>query len=57
MFTLDCSHLVASLDAPFVDMSDWLIKRVAYDRTRRIVELEMNTQARFQHFGVSRQLQ
>jgi hypothetical protein len=56
MFTLDCSHLVATLDAPFVNMSDWLIKRVAYDRTRRILELEMNTQERFQHFGVSRQL-
>jgi hypothetical protein len=56
MFTLDRSHLVATLDAPFVNMSDWLIKRVAYDRTRRILELEMNTQERFQHFGVSRQL-
>ena len=53
-FTLDCSHLVATLDAPFVDMNDWLIKRVAYDRTRRILELEMNTRERFQHFGVSR---
>jgi len=40
MFTLDCSHLVATLDAPFVNMSDWLIKRLAYDRTRRILELE-----------------
>src|SRR5688572_8717339 len=55
-FTLDCNHLVAPLDAPCVDMNDWLIKRVAYDRRRRSLELEMNTRERFQHYGVSRQL-
>src|SRR5438128_576027 len=39
---------VAPLDAPSVDLNDWLIKRVAYDRKRRILELEMNTHERFQ---------
>jgi hypothetical protein len=55
-FTLDCKHLVAPLATPYVEMNDWLIKRVAYDRERRILELEMNTRERFQHYGVSRQL-
>lgn len=55
-FTLNCGHLVAPLDAPSVHINDWLITRVAYDRNRRILELEMNTRERFQHYGVPRQL-
>jgi hypothetical protein len=54
-FTLDCIHLVAPLeDAPRVVLGNWLIKSVAYDRTRMILELEMNTCERFQFFGVPR---
>src|SRR3989442_7394109 len=55
-FTLDCSHLASPLDAPYIAIDDWLIKRVAYDHQRNILELEMNTGERFQHYGVSRQL-
>jgi hypothetical protein len=56
MFTLDCQHLATSLDAPCVHLNDWLLTRVAYDRSRRILELEMNTRERFQHYDVPRQL-
>jgi hypothetical protein len=41
-FTLDCIHLVTPLDAPSVQLNDWLIKRVAHDSQRRIRKLEMN---------------
>ena len=53
-FTLDCSHLVEPLDAPELPISDWQINSVAYDRARRILELEMNTGERFQNCGVPR---
>jgi KTSC domain len=55
-FTFDCSHLVPPLNAPYVTIDNWLIKRVAYDHYRRILELETNTRERFQHFGVPREL-
>jgi hypothetical protein len=55
-FTLDCPHLVRPLDAPELPISDWQINSVAYDRARRILELEMNTGERFQHFGVPRDI-
>jgi hypothetical protein len=43
----------SSLDnAPRVILDNWLIHSVAYDRARMILELEMNTGERFQHFGV-----
>ena len=55
-FTLDCSHLVDPLDAPELPVKHWQINSVAYDRARRILELEMNTGERFQNFGVARDI-
>jgi hypothetical protein len=55
-FTLDCSHLVEPLDAPELPVNDWQIKRVAYDRALRILQLEMNTGERFQNDGVPRDI-
>jgi KTSC domain-containing protein len=57
LFVLDCGHLVEPLqDAPRVILSNWQILSVAYDRQRLILELEMNTGERFQHFGVPRRV-
>src|SRR4051812_23300691 len=56
-FTLDCSHLVEPLEnAPRVVLGNWLIQSVAYDRTRMILELEMNTGERFQYARVPRRV-
>jgi KTSC domain len=55
-FTLDCSHLVEPLNAPSVILSNWLIQSVTYEGAQRILELEMNTGERFQHFGVPRRI-
>ena len=37
-------------------LRNWLIESVAYDRTRMILELEMNTGERFQFFAVPRRV-
>jgi hypothetical protein len=56
-FVLDCGHLVEPLgDAPRVNLGNWLIETVAYDRQRLILELEMNKGDRYQHFGVPRRV-
>jgi KTSC domain len=55
-FILDCGHLVEPMNAPRVILSNWLIQSVAYDGAQRILELEMNTGERFQHFGVGRRV-
>jgi hypothetical protein len=41
---------------PRVILSNWLIQNVAYDGAHRILELEMNTGERFQHFSVPRRI-
>lgn len=51
-WTLDCSHLVAPLGRPRVPIRDSVMVSAAYDRARRILELEMNNGDRFQHFDV-----
>lgn len=53
---MDCSHLVESLNAPSVILSNWLIQSITYDGAQRILELEMNTGERFQHVGVPRRV-
>ena len=55
-FTLDCFHLVDPLDGPQLRINDWQINGVAYDRARRILELEMNTGERFQNYRVPRDI-
>jgi KTSC domain len=55
-FTVDCGSLVEPLNAPTVILSNWLIQSVTYDGAQRILELEMNTGERFQHFSVPRRI-
>jgi hypothetical protein len=52
---LICTRLVAPLVARFVRVDDYLFTRVGCERIQRILELEMNTRERFQHY-VSREL-
>jgi hypothetical protein len=49
---LDCEHLVPELTTRFVQLDDWMLKGIRYDRERRILELQLNAGGAYQHRGV-----
>jgi hypothetical protein len=53
-FTLDCSHLVAPLNAPAVKLDNWQYRAATW--ARNILQVTMNTGERFQFVNVPRRM-
>src|SRR5215470_15833816 len=52
-FTKDCQHLVPPLMTRLVELNDWLIKAVRYDRDRQILEVHLHSGGTYQDYEVS----
>ena len=51
-FTKDCQHLVKPLTTRLVQLDDWLIRAVRYDRDRQILEVHLHAGGTYQDYEV-----